>query len=151
MEAIFTRVLGARCNLSTLYQFRLRRNDREDTAVPFPYARLIFGTRRRAVSRSRVSKSVGKNTTVLRKINEAKTLFPPAFCLLPSTSSQLQIFTPFYLILIPMQPDLVLQIFVERASCPFSIALQKLRSIEVRSPILKTVPKQVPCDRILSE
>ncbi|RCJ32913.1 hypothetical protein A6770_18495 [Nostoc minutum NIES-26] len=27
-----------------------------------------------------LSKSVGKNTTMLRKINEAKTLFPPAFC-----------------------------------------------------------------------
>ncbi|WP_333441997.1 hypothetical protein [Microcoleus sp. F10-D1] len=45
-----------------------------------------------------ISKSVGKNTTVLRKINEAETLFPPAFCLLPPASFQLQIFTPFYLV-----------------------------------------------------
>jgi len=27
------------------YQFRLRRNDTEDTAVPCPYARLIVGKR----------------------------------------------------------------------------------------------------------
>ena len=44
-----------------------------------------------------ISKSVGKNTTVLRKINEAQTPIPPAFCLLTPASSQLQIFTPFYL------------------------------------------------------
>jgi hypothetical protein len=32
------------------YQFRLRRQDMEDTAVPFPYARLIFGTKAFTVS-----------------------------------------------------------------------------------------------------
>jgi hypothetical protein len=37
-----------------LDQFRLRRQDIEDTAVPFPYARLILGTKAFAVSRLRV-------------------------------------------------------------------------------------------------
>ena len=45
---------SSRCNLAArwfkflatfLYLFRLRRNDIEDTAVPFPYAKLIVGTR----------------------------------------------------------------------------------------------------------
>ncbi len=49
------------------------------------------------ITRIYVGKSVGKNTTVLKKINEAKTPIPPVFCLLTPASSQLQIFTPFYL------------------------------------------------------
>jgi hypothetical protein len=88
-----------------------------------------------------LSKSVGKNTTVLREINEAKTLFPPAFCLLPPASSQLQIFTPFYL------PDLISQtscllhaknsiLILERAGCP----LQKYKfSTQLKSFPVKDI------------
>ncbi|ALF55212.1 hypothetical protein ACX27_24100 [Nostoc piscinale CENA21] len=33
-----------------------------------------------------VSKSVGQNKIILRKVNLAKTLFPPASCLFPTTN-----------------------------------------------------------------